>query len=420
MRLIVSKVRLFHFVLLIIFYLIFEFRYYSFIFVKYEHSRFLFDYSLSKYIIGKVLLLISLYKANNTKSKFVYTSIILFILFVLIPNLILFQFNYSPIIISLLIVLFLQFLSINILSHPPVKIFNIKKSQILPVFFITTLILIIPFFFIYGFKINLKIFEFGPAIYEVRRSVKELSTFYSAYMYFPLKNFLIPVLVTYAFIEKKRVFVILGLIMVLYLFMIIPHKSTFFSIFVIIVFYFYNNYYKKLNLILLGLLGVIVLSIISTEILNSNLLESIFFRRMFFIPAQLNTAYFEIFKDNPIYLSHSIFSFFIDYPYKLEPAFYVADQYFKEPKMSANNGFISDGFMNFGLIGSVGFALIVSVIFNFFDSLKISSRFYGVFFLFIKLTMGSALLTMFFTHGLFIFLIISIVFLKNTAINNET
>ena len=415
MKILITKEKIFHFILLIIFYLIFEFRYYYFVFAKFEFAKFYFEFSFYKYLTAKILFVLSLFIINKIKSKFLYISAVLFNLFVFIPNLILFQFNSAPLIISLLIILFFIFLAVDLFKIPSINIVSIKPNQILPIFLITILLLLIPFVVTYGFKIDWKIFSFGDEIYKVRREVKQFSNLYTSYLYFPLKNFLIPVLIIYAFIDKKKYFLIIGVIMVLYLFMIIPHKSTFFSIFVLIAFYYFKDYYNKLSLTLLGLLGLLILSIFATTILNSNLLESIFLRRMFFIPAQLNTAYFKIFNQNHLYLSHSLFSYFIDYPYKLEPAFYVADKYFGKPEMSANNGFISDGFMNFGLIGSIVFTYIISGLFKFFDGLNISSRFYGVFFLFLKLTMGSALLTMFFTHGLFIFIIISIIFLKNTA-----
>lgn len=419
MKISIPKEKVFHFLLLILFFIIFEIRYFTFVYENYQHAKFDFGFSLNKYIIGKFLFIISLYLTNKTKSKFIYITMMLFNLLIVIPNLIMYQFNNSPLTISVLIIIFMFFLSINLLKIPSIKFFEIKKQQILPLLFATIIILFIPFFYKYGFNFDLRVFSLGEVMYEIRKASSQISSPLTTYLYFPLKNFLIPILLVYAILKNKKWLIVSGILMVIYLFLIIPHKSTFFSIFVIIAFYFHDDYYKKLNFIFLGILGILVLSITSSILFNYGMPESIFLRRMFFIPAQLNIAYFEIFNDQPIYLSHSILSSIFNYPFSLDPSHYVADVYFKRPEMMANNGIISDGFMNFGVIGSLVFSFFISIIFHFFDKLEISPKFYGIIFLIIKLTMGAAFFTMLLTHGLILFIIISIIFLRKSAFQHD-
>jgi len=143
-------------------------------------------------------------------------------------------------------------------------------------------------------------------------------------------------------------------------------------------------------------------------------LESLFIRRVFFVPALLNQFYFDFFADNHLYLSHSIFKSFIDYPYELNPSHLIGKEYFSSEVMSANNGFISDGFMNFGIVGIILNIIFVTMLIKFFDDQKISSKFFGIFILMIFSLLSSFFLTNLLTHGIILLILLTIFILKNT------
>jgi len=142
---------------------------------------------------------------------------------------------------------------------------------------------------------------------------------------------------------------------------------------------------------------------------NNNMFKSIFVRRVFFVPSLLNEFYFDFYKDSHLYLSHSIFSSFIDYNYDMSPAHTIADVYFHKPKMNANNGIISDGFMNFGYAGVVIYSLIFSLIFAFINSIKLNPKYFGLFVFYMLTFISSALLTVMLTHGFFLVLIFTFI-----------
>ena len=106
----------------------------------------------------------------------------------------------------------------------------------------------------------------------------------------------------------------------------------------------------------------------------------------------------------------------IDYPYDLPVNFLIGEQYSGDVATSANNGFISDAFANLGYLGVAVISMLVAVIFSTFKSMNISHRFFGIFFILMSFTMvGSAFFTTLLTHGLLILLLVSQLFLKDTA-----
>ena len=147
-------------------------------------------------------------------------------------------------------------------------------------------------------------------------------------------------------------------------------------------------------------------------------ISSLVVRRVFFIPALLDTYYFDFFKDKPIYWSASFLSPFIDYPYDLNPPHLIASHYFNKPEMSSNNGIISDGYTNFGWIGILVNIGIVSTIFSMINSLNINHKFFGLFFVFFITLLSSALPTVLITHGGIILILVSYLYLKDTGNQN--
>ena len=428
----ISKNKILHVILLILLFAILEHRYFFFVHEFYEYNKFIFKFVFHKFIIAKILFFISLSFLFLKQSKFIYTIAVLVNLFFFIPNAILTTYADAPIIISLLILLFLFLLSSNIVDLIFRKFFSWQKLQSftkytskltslklsvnkkLLILGILSLIFLIPFVITYGFNIDLRVFTFGEIIYEIRAQTVAKSNIFTNYLYSPLRLFLLPVIIVLSLKHKKWLYLIFSIIFMLYLYAIIPQKGTFFAIVSVLGLYFFKDYYTKLNFFFAGILLILIASIIFTEKFDIHMPESIFVRRIFFLPALLNNAYFELYQNNHIYLSHSIFKHFIEYPYTLDPAFWVSQEYFGVVS-SSNNGIISDGYMNFGTIGAIVNIVIAVFIFKFFDKLNISARFFGIFFLILRLFISSALLTSFLTHGMWIAFIISIFFIRNTG-----
>ena len=209
---------------------------------------------------------------------------------------------------------------------------------------------------------------------------------------------------------------ITGIVLMLYIFMVNPHKSVFISIFVILAFYFFKDYHAKAGLMVSGILGLVVACLIFSNLTGNLLPESIFVRRMFFLPVQISNEYFTFFNNNHIYLSHSILSPFFDYPYDLDPAFLMGRYIYNNPMTSCNTGVIADGYMNFGIIGAVLFSAVAAIIIRFLDALQMHHSFFGISFLFLLLFLNGALFTILLTHGGLFFILLAVLFYKNSSI----
>jgi len=153
---------------------------------------------------------------------------------------------------------------------------------------------------------------------------------------------------------KQRKFVFMGVFVLfqIYLFSTGAHKSAFFSLFVILLM-FLPSYRYQVRLVLIAFVLMIIASKVITLTTNEIMPESIVVRRTFFLPAIIINDYFDFFKDNHIYLSHSILKSFIEYPYELQPEQIISVEYFNSTTGHCNSGFISDGFMNFGYTGVI-------------------------------------------------------------------
>ena len=414
--LVINNTKILHLLFLVFIALILEYRYISFITVKYEYYNFTLNYSLFKLVLGKFLMLLSFVFLLFNQSKFIYFTALLLNLFLFIPNIIIYQYTNAPVFIVLLIMLFLFLLSSNFIKLRNIKFFTIKESQKLPILFIIAILSLMPFFLTFKLNIDLRVFTFGSIIYEIREKGILLSNIYTNYLYSPLTNFVLPIIIVFGIMNRKWQYVIFGIISMLYLYAIIPQKGTFMGIGTILLFYFIKDLYNKLSLFLFSLTILLLTTIFFTVILNINMPESIFIRRLFFIPAILNNAYFDIFKDNHIYLSHSVLKYFLEYPYSVEPPFYVS-KLFWGVSADANNGIIADGYMNFGIIGSIVSIVFATLILKFIDTLNISYRFLGITYMVLRLFISGALLTSLLTHGLLLLLFIIPFFLKDT--NNE-
>jgi hypothetical protein len=81
-----------------------------------------------------------------------------------------------------------------------------------------------------------------------------------------------------------------------------------------------------------------------------------------FVPAQLTSVYLEFFAVNPfIRLSDSVLRGVLTYPYAVSVPHLIGGA-IGQPDMGANNGLISDGFANFGLVGGLVWAALLGIL----------------------------------------------------------
>ncbi len=397
-----------------------EYEYYYFVVPLFkENMGFDFAFSLWKYGLVK-LFLTGLLFINYKLKEFNYFVNSLFLIFLSFPSIILFEFMPgTPISISLFIILFhvLFYLSSLIKFDIKTDKYIINKKYSLYIILGITILMLIPFFIIYGFKINTDALLFKD-VYKIRAEAAIKATVLTSYFLPWLIKIIIPIGIIISLHKKKCLLVVIFILAQLYIFSTGAHKSAFFSIFVVFIMYI-KTYRKQVAFILFSFIVLIIASKL-ISIFGENIYpESYSVRRTFFIPAIIISDYFDFFKSQPIHLSHSILHKFIEYPYELQPTHLIGKEYFSNPASNVNTGFIGDGFMNFGYIGVLINIIGVILIFKIIELFKISYIYSGILLIIIYTLISSYFLTSLLTHGIILFIIFCLLFLQNTELENR-
>lgn len=398
------------------FYLVMLYEYFDFVVPLYAVNNFVLSYSTTTICVGFVMLFALLVRLfiNKSISDFSYAISMFVAITFAVPAIIMYQFGNCTIFAPLYSILFVYAITSKYIVVPKFNVKGVQRKHRLGILILMSLLFLVPFVITYKFNLNIKAFSFGSELYEARAAAKSSSNIFTSYLMGPLTKVLLPIAIILGIKEKKLWMSIIGILLMLYMFAVNPHKALFLSIFLIVAFYFFDNYKAKAGLILSGILILIFTSIFVSATTGNILAESIFVRRMFFLPVQICNYCFDFYDGNPIYLSHSVLSSLSDYPYSLEPAFLMGDYMYGKPGTSCNTGIIADGFMNFGHIGSILFVMVTAVIIKFIESLNIDKTYFGIVIAFVMLFLNSALLTSMLTHGGLFLLLILIFFMKDT------
>jgi len=413
----VKRLKLLNILLLVVLFFLLELVYRQFIVIEYSEVGFSFEFSLFKYFETKIIFVSALVMSFYIPGKkgFLYFISILSIAILLIPNLVVYEFMIERRIISYLVFIFIGCLFLFSLWERDLnfKLTTIPLKNRLYILLILILVLLIPFFFVYGLDLNWKVFIIQD-IYQVREGFRELSTRWTGYTYSPLGKFLIPVLFVFSLYKRKYLALAVSLLAFVYLYMTGAHKILLFGFFLVIFLYFFRHYFLQSTVFLLALTAILITGYISYQIFDFEAIISLSSRRFLFYPDLHNEFYYEFFQNNPIYLSHSIFEPFFDYPYDLNPSYKISEIFKNNPDQSCNNGFISSGYMNFGIPGVLGNIIFLGILFKFIDDLKIHPAFSGIFVIMLYTLVSSELMTALGTHGIILLVIIAYLFLNRT------
>jgi hypothetical protein len=414
MRLVVRKSVLSIIVLMSLYYALMELHYYYFVGVNYSRFLMTLDVNLAKYIETKILFVLmmvfSIYVSK--KSEFIYSIFIFFSVFFLVPGLVTYSFEDQipwPLYSTILFLVVLGSVSSNKIKLPTIKMVFASHS----VFIVFILITLIPLVVQFGVYLNVNNFLLDD-VGLTRSYYDENASSFINYLYNWLVKAILPVFLIYFLINKQRLFSFIIFFILFYLYAISGNKTVYITAFVILFFfYFGNNYIGKTRIFLYALILFLALApVVDSYILGSHKLKGTFVQRMLFLPFNLNYQYFDFFKDQPLYFAESnFFRWFVDYPYDKPVGFIIAQKYFNATDMNANNGIISDGYMNLGYWGIGINIAIVSAIFLLFNSAKVDSRYLGVFFLMIFLFLSAPILSMFITSGLWLLIPLAMTFI---------
>lgn len=345
---------------------------------------------------------------------FLYITLILILIFFVFPGAILFaniqDLNYR-IFLSDELFFMTAFSLGKIKIKIPSRTFGIDYSRKLLIYIV--LFGIIPFLILYLPHLNLKNLLFQE-IYETRALMEtSVNNLYTNYTYSWFNKILIPVLFVFGLYSKNRITIFLSVLLLIFLFLCGAHKAVFAGIIMVLILYKFD-YRKKANYFIKFIIFTALGSLFLSLVFKNDLAMVMTIRRAIFLPALLDVLYFDLFDSNYLYWSETFNGLFMEYPYKHSHSYIIGELYFKDNKWGANNGLISDGYMNFGMVGVVINSFLISIYFSLINQLNISHRFFGVFFLLFFVIISSSLTTVMLTHGGFMLLLVSFIFLKNT------
>ncbi len=371
-----------------------------------------FDFSLGRVTVATLLFAVNLHFIGKLKYKrFNFITLCLFFLLLTIPSLISFT---SKNMYPLKLVFYHQILFYALYYIPKIrlsfeKVPRLNKKQTLFFFFFLVTIGIIPYLYVYGPDINLKNL-FLIDVYKTRTNMAKLSNPYFGYTYSLFTRIVIPLLIVYAVELKNKLLVLLGIIYLLLFYLFGAHKTVYLGLIVVLIFYKWS-YLQTINRVLKYSILFILLCVF-LALLSFDYPWILTFRRIHFLPALLDICYLDFFDENYLYWSESVLKRFIEYPYEISHTKVIGREYFGNANVGANNGLISDGYMNYGTIGVVLNILLVSFYFMVLNNLKIPSKYFGVYLLVVFSFLSSSTLTVFLTHGAIALLLISIFLLS--------
>lgn len=372
-----------------------------------------FNFSYSRFLIALVVFGVDLYLLNRIdRTKLIFGVLSVFFLILTIPSLVAFTsgeiYEVRILVFHQVFFLFTYFLSLIKFSYGKLPVLG--KRQAVWLFIGIIAIGVLPYLIIYGPHINIKNLLLLD-VYETRSRMAGLSNSYFGYTYSPFTKIIIPLIIVFALEIRDRFMLLTGIAFLILFYLFGAHKTVYLGLVVILVFYRWDYFRSVRNLVLYSNLFIAVCLLLAWTI-EYDYLWILSFRRVHFLPTLLDTAYFDFFKGNYLYWSESVLKGVFEYPYDVKHELLIGQEYFNRNDMAANNGFISEGFMNFGGLGVYINILIVSTYFATLNRMNIPSKYFGLFVLVIFSFLSSSLFTVLLTHGAILLLIVSLFLLR--------
>lgn len=286
------------------------------------------------------------------------------------------------------------------------------SGKYIEIIIISSIIFFLPILVKYYSYVDMKSLLFVD-VYDTRLFFRQFDDLYFGYIRAPLSRIILPSLLVIAIYKRKIWLVVLSGFMIIFIFLVGALKSVFIGMFAALLFYYGRDYLTKLYILIYLFLGLTVFGLIIFAISENTFLVNSFVRRILFIPPMLDSYYYEIFKNRPLFWSHNeLGSLFIDYPLLKPPNMYVGEDILNKRGMSANVGIITEGYFSFHFIGVFLHSIILGFILIFLKRINIKPMFFGIVFVYIYYINTSFFTVLMLTHGFFFFMVYAYLFLN--------
>ena len=400
------------FIYLLIFKVVIEFVYVSYIFPIYSYSGLTLDINIVGYGISTIYLLIMvLFSPKDQLRPSTYLFIIMEV-FLFTPMLSFFWLNNKSIIYTSFVILSAIIISLVLKIKPFSFKIKIRNAKFWINYIFVIYILINVYLVLRRGGIDSRAFDFNT-IYELRAE-NELSGTVVYLLNWCAKAFC-PFFFTYFYYRKKYSMLLLISILQLSLYLSFGNKSFLFSIILIAMTSYFvkgNKFdYKFIN----AISGINIVAYILSAFSFTNLFITTIPYRMHFVPAQIQYQYYEFFSiTKKMYFADGLIGkiFSIESPYGEATSFMIGRIY-SRVGANANTGIFSDAYANAGFIGMIVFAIIFAFILYFVDSVTDRLPLYvvvGAYSYMIIVLVDTSLLTSMLTGGMGIMIFLLVLF----------
>lgn len=386
----------------------------------YGYQGFSDDFNSGSFVLAMAALVAFLpLMKNDELPSSVFTHLILGLIF--IPSLVLYSGqNLGGEFIALTCMAFA--IVLGTASHLKMKRIEFPKVK-------STTLLLWSFFFslctIFG------IFSFGgarflnfdfSAVYEIRREAANAVPGVFGYLNSIATKIVIPFGMILCILARRWALMILLFLTSIAFFALTAHKSPLFYP-VLVLFFFFATESKNLKAyFILALLVGVMLSGLDLWIFEnestgwSSWFAGLFVNRALLVPSYLNSLYIDYFSHYEKYYwaSSKLSLGLVDSAHELSAPNLIGQQYFGNPEMSANTGWIGSGYANAGFGGVIGYSILIGMLFSFLDAYakKLGGRFVISLFIVPVITMitSADMTDMILTHGLVVAIFLLLVF----------
>ena len=220
-----------------------------------------------------------------------------------------------------------------------------------------------------------------------------------------------PFLLGYAVSNYKILPGVIGIVSQITVYLFTAHKLYLFTIVFVFVVVILLKCTKFVSVLVFSVSLSSIFAYLSYLLTGSIFLPSITIRRVFFVPARVQTHYYEFFSQHKFALfSRTKIGFLIDEVYAQPLPTIIGDMYVSGA--SANTGYLADGYAQAGFVGLVLVSVALGVLLSIFNSISITSDAASLSPVIIPIFIlaNSALTTTMLTHGLIIGLIIFLLY----------
>lgn len=352
----------------ILFFFLLQVLYTSIIVPNYGYAGFDNDYKFVRGVNAWALYIIALLFMwrGCKKNSLAWEIFEIIIMIAFAPSLVMYMYKDTPFIDMYVVYFFVMLASMGIIPQFRIHLKGNYRNTVIRLFGILTGITLIFIWARYThFHIQISLLDvYGQRAEAAGYAMPRILS----YIYAMTKS-VIPLMVVYYMDKgwKKNLWKILYYVFLQYIsFCIDGSKGTVFLVLLSIVAYIVSRKMKNYEKWIPLAFALAVFAGIMEEVVRGTYyLVGVFFRRVMFVPANLNYDYYNYFSEREFdYFRSSIFRFFEKSPYLKEGGIPIAIGNFNGSGSSANNGLFSDAYTNLGVAGVIIMPILIVLVFK--------------------------------------------------------